>query len=60
MGHKHSNTTDIYVHILDNGEEEEEYTCKTATNIEEATDLIEAGFQYITEMEGIKLFRKRK
>ncbi len=58
MGHKHSNTTDIYVHILDNGEEE--YTCKVANNLKEATDLIEHGFHYVTEMDGIKIFKKRK
>jgi hypothetical protein len=28
--------------------------------IEEACKLVEAGFEYITEMEGVKLFRKRK
>jgi len=27
---------------------------------EEATALIEVGFEYVTEMEGLKLFRKRK
>ena len=36
------------------------YTCKTVTNIKEATQLIENGFEYITEMDGLKLFRKRK
>lgn len=36
------------------------YTCKTATNIKEATQLIENGFEYITEIDEIKLFRKRK
>jgi hypothetical protein len=29
-------------------------------SIEEACKLIEVGFEYITEMEGEKLFRKRK
>ena len=43
---------------LQNGEEE--YTCKTAKTVEEAIMLIEAGFQYITEMEGLKIFKKRK
>jgi hypothetical protein len=28
--------------------------------IEEATALIEAGFEYVTEMDGVKVFRKRK
>lgn len=59
MGHKHSNTTDIYIHLSDN-DAEEEYTCKVATNIKEATELIETGFQYVTEMEGLKIFKKRK
>jgi hypothetical protein len=39
---------------------EEEYTCKTATNVKQAKELIENGFQYITEMDGLKLFRKRR
>jgi len=38
----------------------DEWTCKIANNIKEATDLIEAGFEYITEMDNFKLFRKRK
>ena len=39
---------------------EAEYTCKTAANIKEATELIEAGYQYVTTIEGIQLFKKRK
>jgi len=31
-----------------------------AQNIEQATDLIENGFEYVTEMDSIKLFRKHK
>jgi hypothetical protein len=29
-------------------------------NIEEATALIEAGFEYVTDVDGVKLFRKRE
>jgi len=58
LGHKKIETTLIYTQLV--AFNEEEYTCKTATNIKEATDLIENGFEYITEMDGIKLFRKRK
>ena len=36
------------------------YTCKVAKTLEEVTALIEAGFEYVTEMGGAKLFRKRK
>jgi len=58
MGHKRIDTTLIYTQLLNFNEDE--WTCKTATNITEATQLIENGFEYITEMDNIKLFRKRK
>jgi hypothetical protein len=38
----------------------EEYISATATTIEDAQKLVEAGFEYVTEMENIKIFRKRK
>jgi len=59
MGHKKIETTLLYTQLV-HFNEEDEYTCKTATNITEATQLIENGFEYITEIDGIKLFRKRK
>jgi len=59
LGHKKIETTLIYVQLA-NITEEDEWTCKTAQNIAEATNLIESGFEYITEMDGINLFRKRK
>jgi integrase len=59
LGHKKIETTMFYTQLIAFNEEEE-YTCKTATTIEEATDLIEHGFQYITDMDGLKIFRKRK
>jgi len=33
---------------------------KTAKKLEQATQLIEHGFEYITEIDGTKVFRKRK
>jgi site-specific recombinase XerD len=59
LGHKKIETTMFYTQLI-TFNEEEEYTCKTATNIKEATDLIEHGFTYITYMDGMKLFKKRK
>ena len=59
MGHKRIDTTLIYAQLL-NLTETDDYTCKAANNIQEATQLIENGFEYITEMDGMKLFRKRK
>lgn len=58
LGHKKIETTMFYTQLI-TFTEEDEYTVKTATNVKEATDLIEHGFQYVTEMEGIKLFKKR-
>jgi hypothetical protein len=31
-----------------------------ATTLEEACKLLEVGFEYVTDMDGYKLFRKRK
>ena len=58
MGHKKLETTLIYTQLLNLNDDE--WTCKTATNINEATQLIEAGFEYVTEIDDTKLFRKRK
>jgi hypothetical protein len=59
LGHKKINTTMFYTQLV-TANDEEEFTCKVAHDIKEATALIEAGFQYVTEMDGLKLFKKRK
>jgi integrase len=59
MGHKKIETTLIYTQLLQ-FEQDDNYTCKVAQNVEQATELIENGFEYVTEMDGLKLFRKRK
>ena len=59
MGHKKIETTLIYTQLLQ-FDKDDNYTCKVANNIEQATELIENGFEYVTEMDGHKLFRKRK
>jgi len=38
----------------------DEFHCKTATNIEDASKLIEAGFDYVTTFNDVMLFRKRR
>jgi integrase len=62
LGHKNIESTMTYINIEQALflEQSDEWTCKTANNINEATQLIETGFEYITEMDNIKLFRKRK
>ena len=59
LGHKDIRTTVRYVHLFESMSNDE-YNCSTAKNVKEATHLIENGFEYITEMDGLKLFRKRK
>jgi integrase len=58
LGHKRLENTLIYTHLVSFGSDD--YVCKTAKNLDEATQLVEAGFEYVTEMDGVKLFRKRK
>jgi len=58
MGHKKLETTQKYMHLMDLNDDE--WTCKTAANVNEATTMIESGFQYVTDMDGLKLFKKRK
>jgi integrase len=58
LGHKRLENTLVYTHLVPCSSDD--YLCKIAKTLEEATALIEAGFEYVTEMNGVKLFRKRK
>jgi len=58
LGHVNINNTLVYTHLVNFGSEE--YICKVAENIEEAKALIESGFEYVTEVDNVKLFKKRK
>jgi len=58
LGHRSITNTLMYTQLVDLGDDS--YTCKVALDVKEASQLIEAGYDYVTEMEGKKLFRKRK
>lgn len=58
LGHKNIKNTLIYTHLI--GDKADEWTCKIATTVNEAKELIEQGFEFVTDMESLKLFRKRK
>jgi len=58
LGHKNIEHTIIYTHLVNFSEDE--WICRAAKTVDEAQELIESGFQYVTEMDGLKLFRKRK
>ncbi len=59
LGHKSLNSTLRYARIVQ-WETDSDYLCRTAKSISEASSLIEAGFDYATELDGVRLFRKRK
>ena len=59
LGHKKIETTILYTQLI-HFDEDDYYTCRTAKTIKECADLIEHGFQYVTELDGYKLFKKRK
>jgi integrase len=58
LGHRNINNTLIYTQLVDF--KDEEYTVKVAHNIEEDKELVEAGFEYVTDRDNFKIYRKRK
>lgn len=59
LGHKSIQNTLIYTHLTDF--KDDDYTSKVAKNTEEASQLIEAGFEFVvTTPENLMIFRKRK
>jgi hypothetical protein len=59
LGHKSINNTLIYTQLV-KFETEDHFHSATAESVEEARDLIEAGFEYVCDIDGIRLFRKPK
>jgi integrase len=58
LGHKDLRTTLRYTQLIEI--EDNAYHSATAKTVEEAKNLIEQGFEYVTEMENLKIFRKLK
>jgi hypothetical protein len=58
LGHRDLRATLRYTHLLDS--KDEEYISAVARTLDEARKLIEQGFEYVCEIDGVKLFRKRK
>jgi len=38
----------------------DEFVCKVARTVKEACGLIESGFNYVCDFDGVRIFRKRK
>jgi hypothetical protein len=58
LGQKSIKNTLVYTHLVDFGSRE--YVCKMAKTVGDTKNLIEDGFEHVTDIEDIKLFRKRK
>jgi integrase len=58
LGHKKIENTMLYTQLINF--ESDEYSSAVAKSLEEARKLVEAGFEYVTDMDGCKLFRRRK
>jgi hypothetical protein len=58
LGHKNIQSTLIYTQLA--SFENEEYHSAVAKTVDEARTLIEAGFTFMCDIDGAKLFGKRK
>jgi integrase len=62
LGHKYSQSTDRYTNlaIAYGDTTTDEYETRVADTLKEAQSLVEVGFEYHLEVEGHKLFRRKK
>jgi len=60
LGHKSLRYVLLYAQLSDAYSSNEAYVCKEACTRQEAKQLIEDGFEYVMDKEGISLFRKIK
>ena len=61
--HKDMKSTSRYIHyekVIYKEGKQSEWTVRAAKTIEEATELMNVGFEYTEVVDGVKLFRKRK
>ena len=59
LGHRNINNTLVYTHLV-SFSENDEFCSATAKTVAEAQKLVEQGFDFVTDVDGVKLFRKRK
>ncbi|RLI45064.1 site-specific integrase, partial [Candidatus Bathyarchaeota archaeon] len=58
LGHRRLENTLVYTHLVDF--HDDEWVSAVARTVEKARELVEAGFEYVCDVDGAKLFRKRK
>ena len=59
LRHKTLKSALVYTHLMKHTEKDE-YISRAIRSVKGAKALIEAGFHCVTELDGMKLFRKRK
>ncbi len=62
LGHKNIQNTSIYI-TLENSlfqTDDNEFHTAVANSVEEARKLLEVGFEFVLDMNGMRIFRKRK
>jgi integrase len=61
LGHRRLENTLIYIHLAEGlSDYSGDYICATAKTVQETAKLVEQGFEFVTDVDGVKLFRKRK
>jgi integrase len=59
LGHKSLKNTLVYTHLVE-FESDDSFTVKVASSIEEFKQLLELGFEYVSDYGNVKVLRKRK
>ncbi|MDH5437457.1 MAG: site-specific integrase [Candidatus Bathyarchaeota archaeon] len=62
LGHKRIENTLLYIQLAETifKDVSDQFISRVAKTVKGARSLIEAGFEYVTDMNGLKIFRKRK
>jgi hypothetical protein len=61
LGHKSIKNTLLYVQLAEElFKDQQEYVSKVAKTPKDACSLVEAGFEYVCDVDDAKIFRKRK
>ena len=58
LGHRRIESTLLYTQLV--AFDSDEYTSRVTNSLRGARALVEAGFEYVCDMEGYKLLRKRR
>jgi integrase len=58
LGHRSITSTLIYTHLVNF--EGDEYRVAVAKTLKEDEELLKAGFEYVIDRDGVKIYRKRK